>query len=346
MTSASACAGGIEIRNLTKIFGIKPLSYVDLVIQGMPKADLLRKYGHVLGLRSISLSIKPGTIQVIMGLSGSGKSTLVRVLNRLIEPTAGEVEIDGIDVTSLSERELREFRRTKTAMVFQKFALLPNRTVLGNVLFGLEVKGHPDAKDYAMHWIETVGLKGCETQFPSHLSGGMQQRVGLARALAIDAPILLMDEAFSALDPLIRLEMQGVLLELQLKVKKTIVFITHDLDEALRLGDSVAILRNGEIVQQGSAQDIVMHPRDDYIAAFTRDINRGRVLHVESIVERSNLSFDADALLIPRDASLETAARLMVGAGKTIAHVVDEQGSPIGLIDMQSLLAGIVAPRN
>ena len=226
----------------------------------MSKTELNEKHGHVLGLRDINIDMPAGCIQVVMGLSGSGKSTLIRHINRLIDPTAGEVIIDGADVCKMNQNDLRQFRRHKTAMVFQKFALLPHRTVLDNTVYGLEIQGLSREKqeEQARRWIGRVGLKGFEDHYPNQLSGGMQQRVGLARALTNDAPILLMDEAFSALDPLIRMDMQSVLLDLQKEIKKTVVFITHDLDEALRLGDRIAILRDGEVVQQGTGQDIVL----------------------------------------------------------------------------------------
>jgi ABC-type nitrate/sulfonate/bicarbonate transport system ATPase subunit len=234
MTDAAA---SIEIRDLYKIFGKTPGRFVDAVRGGMSKAELGREHGHILGLNNINISMPAGRIQVIMGLSGSGKSTLIRHINRLIEPTAGQVIIDGQDVLRMTEAELKQFRRSKTAMVFQKFALLPHRTVIDNVTFGLEVRGLEAAKARAtgMHWIERVGLAGFEERYPNELSGGMQQRVGLARALSNDASILLMDEAYSALDPLIRTDMQAMLLELQQEIRKTVVFITHDLDEAVRL---------------------------------------------------------------------------------------------------------------
>src|SRR5574343_809667 len=224
-----------------------------------------------------------------MGRSGSAKSTLIRHINRLIEPTSGALMIDGRNVLDMAEDELREFRRTGTAMVFQKFALLPHRTVLDNVLFGLEVRGFDKAKarDNAMRWIERVGLKGFETRYPSELSGGMQQRVGLARALNNDTSILLMDEAYSALDPLIRTDMQTMLLDLQKELNKTIVFITHDLDEALRLGDKIVILRDGSIIQQGDSQDILLRPADDYFERFVKDGNRGCFLKVDAVLDRA-----------------------------------------------------------
>ena len=235
----------IKIKDLYKIFGPKGESHVERVKSGVGKTELLEKHSHVLGLQDINLDIIEGKIQVIMGLSGSGKSTLIRHINRLIEPTAGQIYIDDVDVLAMSDEELMNFRRFKASMVFQKFALLPHRTVLANTIYGLTMQGVEvkDAEERAAHWLKRVGLEGFEDRYPAQLSGGMQQRVGLARALATDADILLMDEAFSALDPLIRSDMQGILLELQEELHKTIVFITHDLDEALRIGDDIAILR-------------------------------------------------------------------------------------------------------
>ena len=256
----------IKISDLYKIFGPNGAAHVDKVRNGVGKTELLEKHGHVLGLQNINIDIFAGRIQVIMGLSGSGKSTLIRHINRLIEPTTGKIMIDGKDVLSMSASELLHFRRFDASMVFQKFALLPHRTVLANTTYGLSMQGieQNEAKKRASHWLERVGLGGFEDRFPAQLSGGMQQRVGLARALATDADILLMDEAFSALDPLIRADMQGILLDLQAELHKTIVFITHDLDEALRIGDDIAILRDGNLVQQGSSQEIVLNPVDDY----------------------------------------------------------------------------------
>jgi glycine betaine/proline transport system ATP-binding protein len=245
---------GIEIKGLSKVFGPDAAKLVKLLDDGITKVELNERYGHVLGLKDINISMPAGCIQVIMGLSGSGKSTLIRHINRLIDPTSGQILVGNDDVVKMSPHELRNFRRHKTAMVFQKFALLPHRDVLENTVYGLEIQGVPRARqvDAAMHWISRVGLTGFEKSYPNQLSGGMQQRVGLARALTNDAPILLMDEAFSALDPLIRVDMQTILLDLQKEIRKTIVFITHDLDEALRLGDRVAILRDGEVIQQGT----------------------------------------------------------------------------------------------
>jgi len=247
----------IQIKNLYKIFGPRGRDYVDQVKNGLGKAELNETHGHVLGLQDINIDMPAGAITVVMGLSGSGKSTLIRHINRLIEPTAGEVLYDGVDVCKMNENDLREFRRHRTAMVFQKFALLPHRTVIENTIYGLDIQGVPrsESEKKGQYWIERVGLRGFERHYPNQLSGGMQQRVGLARALTNDADILLMDEAYSALDPLIRVDMQTVLLDLQKELKKTVVFITHDLDEALRLGDKIAILRDGKVVQQGTGQD-------------------------------------------------------------------------------------------
>lgn len=270
----------IEVRGIYKIFGRHEQACLDAVQGGMTKQQLMAKNGHMLGLRDISLNIEAGSIYVIMGLSGSGKSTLIRHFNRLIEPTAGQILVDGQDVMALNPRELEQFRQRTMSMVFQRFGLFPHRTVLENAAYGLQVQGVAKAEREAKarHWLAQVGLSGFEKQLPRQLSGGMQQRVGLARALATDADILLMDEAFSALDPLIRREMQDQLLELQAKLNKTIVFITHDLDEALRLGNRIAILKDGELVQEGAPEEILLNPANDYVQAFLQDVNRGKVL--------------------------------------------------------------------
>ncbi|WEX86805.1 glycine betaine/L-proline ABC transporter ATP-binding protein [Sinorhizobium garamanticum] len=334
----------IEVKNLYKIFGPRGEDFVDVVKKGMGKAELNEKHGHVLGLQDINILMPGGCITVVMGLSGSGKSTLIRHINRLIDPTAGEVLYDGTDVCKMNETDLRQFRRHKTAMVFQKFALLPHRTVLENTIYGLEIQGieRRESEKRARGWIERVGLQGFENHYPNQLSGGMQQRVGLARALTNDADILLMDEAYSALDPLIRVDMQSVLLDLQKELKKTVVFITHDLDEALRLGDKIAILRDGRVVQQGTGQDIVLSPADDYITAFVKEVNRGRVVHVETIMRP--LSGNPEGVSLPAGTVLEAAARTMTGAHVSAAHVVDENGRPMGAIDLQTIIAAMVTP--
>lgn len=280
----------VSIRSLYKIFGSAPHSVLQEVLNGVSKTDLLEHHGHVLGLRDINVDMQDGEITVIMGLSGSGKSTLIRHLNRLIEPTSGEILVDGVDVMSYSEEDLRKLRQTSMSMVFQKFALLPHRTVLQNADMALQVRGEPEASAAAegQKWLDRVGLSGFEQHYPHQLSGGMQQRVGIARALTSNSPIMLMDEAFSALDPLIRTDMQDLLLELQQELHKTIVFITHDLDEALKLADHLVILKDGYVVQQGEPQDILLNPNDPYIEDFVSDINRARVLRVRSIMTPLN----------------------------------------------------------
>ncbi|VFR97104.1 L-proline glycine betaine ABC transport system permease protein ProV (TC 3.A.1.12.1) [plant metagenome] len=282
----------IEVKNIYKIFGAHPKKWLEAAQQGIGKDELLARSGHTLGLRDISLSIEEGSIYVIMGLSGSGKSTLIRHFNRLIEPSAGQILVDGVDVVTLGKRELEAFRQRKMSMVFQRFGLMPHRTVLENAAYGLAIQGvgKEEREQRARQWLDQVGLSGFEKQYPHQLSGGMQQRVGLARALATDAEILLMDEAFSALDPLIRREMQDHLLQLQAKLNKTIVFITHDLDEALRLGNRIAILKDGELVQEGTPEDILLNPANDYVQAFLQDVNRGKVLNATHAVNPPRLT--------------------------------------------------------
>jgi len=335
---------GIEIKGLFKIFGPKARDYIDRVRSGMSKAELNETHGHVLGLQDINLSMPAGGITVVMGLSGSGKSTLIRHINRLIEPTVGEVIYDGTDICRMNQRDLREFRRLKTAMVFQKFALLPHRTVMENTLYGLDIQGIARSKSrkQAQHWIERVGLGGFEGHYPNQLSGGMQQRVGLARALANDADILLMDEAYSALDPLIRVDMQTVLLDIQRELKKTVVFITHDLDEALRLGDKIAILRDGQMIQQGTGQEIVLAPADDYIAAFVKEVNRGRVIQARTVMKPAIGALEG--LMVAADETLESVAQRMTKAERSQAIVVDDDGLEIGMLDLNTILTAMVTP--
>lgn len=339
---------GIDIRGLYKIFGPQAAQYVQAVKEGMTKAELNETHGHVLGLKDINIAMPGGCITVVMGLSGSGKSTLIRHINRLIEPTAGEVVYDGQDVCRMSVEELRQFRRHKTAMVFQKFALLPHRTVLENTVYGLDIQGVPRSESLktGRRWIERVGLSGFESHYPNQLSGGMQQRVGLARALTNDADILLMDEAYSALDPLIRVDMQTVLLDLQAELKKTVVFITHDLDEALRLGYKIAILRDGEVIQQGSGQEIVLRPADDYIASFVREVNRARVIEVQTVMLpiADTAASPAGGLTIPVGTTLEEAAKRMTSAGASMAQIISGAAEPVGYLDLPTLVAAMVTP--
>ena len=333
----------VSIKNLYKIFGNNGKAMVQHVESGTSKAELLSQHKHVLGLSNVNIDIPARKIQVIMGLSGSGKSTLIRHLNRLIEPTSGQVLVDGDDVLAMSDEQLREFRRTKMSMVFQKFALLPHRTVMDNVCYGLKIKKVPVAEQHerAQKWIDRVGLTGFEANYPAQLSGGMQQRVGLARALATDAEILLMDEAFSALDPLIRNDMQDILLDLQEELHKTIIFITHDLDEALRIGDNIVILRDGAVIQQGSPQEIVLDPADDYVRDFIKDINRARVLDVSSVMEDGSAASD---LKFEHNLILEEALPVMSDAGVTDATVMRD-GAAIGMVTLADMIGGIARPK-
>lgn len=279
---------GLTVKNLYKIFGPNPMRGMELLKKGLEKEEILSKSGLTVGVNDVSFSVEPGEVFVIMGLSGSGKSTLVRCLNRLIEPTRGEIILDGQDILDLKAAELREVRRKKMSMVFQNFALLPNRTVLANTEYGLEVQGMEakSRREKAEQALELVGLGGYGDSFPGELSGGMKQRVGLARALANDPEILLMDEAFSALDPLIRGDMQDELLELQAKMQKTIVFITHDLDEALKLGDRIMLMKDGRAVQTGTAEEILTNPADDYVRRFVQGVNRSEILSARDIMSK------------------------------------------------------------
>jgi len=333
----------IKIEKLYKIFGKRPKEALKHVEDGVGKTELLEKHGHVLGLKDINLDIPAHGISVIMGLSGSGKSTLIRHINRLIEPTAGRMVVDGDDVLAMSKSELIEFRRHKASMVFQKFGLHVHRTVAENVAYGLVVQGisMKEAKQQSHKWLERVGLAGFEEHFPVQLSGGMQQRVGLARALATDAEILLMDEAFSALDPLIRTDMQDVLLDLQKELHKTIVFITHDLDEALRIGDKIAILRDGELIQQGDPQQLIIDPADDYIFDFVKDINRGRVLQVKTLMSAGN---SVQGPNIAGDTVLEDALQAVASVDSRSANVVGDGDNVIGSISMDQIIAGLARP--
>ncbi len=322
----------IEARNLTKIFGPRPASALARLNEGATKDQLLSETGHTLGLHDVSISVEKGEIFVVMGLSGSGKSTLIRHLNRLIDPTAGSVSIDGLDILSLSLRRLNEIRREKMGMVFQRFALMPHRTVLDNISYGLEVQRVParERRTRALKWVEMVGLLGFENQYPAQLSGGMQQRVGLARALCTDPEILLMDEAFSALDPLIRSQMQVQLIEIQGRLHKTIVFITHDLDEALRLSDRIAILKDGILVQVGNPTEILLHPADDYVRAFVKDVNRARVLTVANSMTPPPLRL--------RDETLAQALAEMQSIGTDIGYVSNDTGGYRGVVTRDALL--------
>ena len=282
----------ISCQNLWKIFGPDPQRALTLIKDGMTKEEVLEQTGHVIAIRDISFDVKEGEVFVIMGLSGSGKSTLIRCLNRLIEPTKGQILVDGVDLATMNETELRVARRHKLCMVFQQFALFPHRSVIDNVAYGLEVQGmdKEERHERALGVLDMVGLNGWEYSYPDELSGGMQQRVGLARALAVDPEILLMDEPFSALDPLIRRQLQDEFINLMETVHKTIVFITHDLNEALKLGERVAIMKDGQFVQLGNPEDIVAGPADEYVTEFVRDVPRSKVVSVRNIMREPEVT--------------------------------------------------------
>ena len=336
-------AAQISIRGLYKVFGSNPQKVLPAVKDGLSKAEVLARHNHVVGLREIDIDIAAGRTTVIMGLSGSGKSTLIRHLNRLIEPTTGAILVDGKDVMRMSQAELRELRRTRMSMVFQKFALLPHRTVLDNTAMPLEVRGVPEAErqDEARRWLTRVGLDGFEASYPHQLSGGMQQRVGIARALTSNSDIMLMDEAFSALDPLIRTDMQNLLLELQEELHKTVVFITHDLDEALKLADHLVILKDGEIVQQGEPQRILMHPSDPYIVDFIADINRARVLRARTVMAEGGASDLPVSGEVDAEDTLE--AVIARARGRTdIAFRVMRDGEAVGTLSMKDVVLALV----
>ncbi len=335
----------IEINNVYKIFGPKPSDVLKMVKAGATKEEVLEKTGHTVGLDDVSLNIEEGETFVCMGLSGSGKSTLIRHLNRLIDPTDGEILVEGTNVMSLDPQKLVDFRRHKMSMVFQRFGLFPHKTVLQNVGYGLEMQGiELDKRNkVSMEKIDAVGLTGFENQYPNQLSGGMQQRVGLARALATDTDIMLMDEAFSALDPLIRSDMQKQLIDLQAELKKTIVFITHDLDESLRLGDHIGILNAGKLVQVGTPVEIIMNPADKYVEAFVKDVNRAKVIKAKIIMKPINDSNDiskTDLIKVNEDEFIEEFLPKVVCSNSN-CEVVDKQGNTKGYISNKELQSSL-----
>jgi len=332
----------IEINNIYKIFGNNPKSILPMVQGGATKEEVLEKTGHTIGLDNVSLKIEEGETFVCMGLSGSGKSTLIRHINRLIDPTSGDVIVDGTNVMNFDTKGLIDFRRHTMSMVFQRFGLFPHQTVLQNVGYGLEVQGikNEERNKIAMEKIEAVGLNGFENQYPNQLSGGMQQRVGLARALATNTDIMLMDEAFSALDPLIRSDMQKQLIDLQSELKKTIVFITHDLDESLRLGDHIGILNAGKLVQVGTPVEIIMKPADDYVKAFVKDVNRAKVVKAK-VIMTPNSQFEGkgksnNKIKVNEEQFLEEFLGKIV-CNDTIVEVVDKKGDIKGYISNKEL---------
>lgn len=316
----------IQVENLTKIFGRQPQRAVQLLEQGRSKQEILKETGLTVGVNQANFDVQAGEIFVIMGLSGSGKSTLVRLLNRLIEPTSGRVLIDGQDIVRMNTEQLQEVRRKKLGMVFQKFALFPHRTVLDNAAYGLEIQNVPKAEreKKAKESLALVGLAGWEKSYPDQLSGGMQQRVGLARALANDPDVLLMDEAFSALDPLIRKDMQDELLELQSSMQKTIIFITHDLDEALKIGDRIALMKDGAVVQIGSPEEILTNPANEYVERFVEDVDRSKILSAEHVMKRAET--------ITLDKGPRVALQLMRDSGVSTLYVVDKRKTLLGVL--------------
>lgn len=330
----------VEVKNLTKIFGKRVNKAKKLLTDGVSKADILKETGATIGVDRANFTVNDGEIFVIMGLSGSGKSTTIRMMNRLIEPTDGQVILDGQDIMAMSKDELREMRRHKMSMVFQNFALLPNRTVLENAEYGLEIQGvdKTTRQKKASEALELVGLAGYHDQYPTQLSGGMQQRVGLARALANDPEILLMDEAFSALDPLNRKDMQDELLDLQENMHKTIIFISHDLNEALRIGDHIMIMRDGEIVQIGTPEDILTHPANDYVERFIEDVDRSKVLTAGKVMIRPvtvNIEKDGPRL----------ALRRMRENSLSSLYVIDGRHHLVGIIDSTDVIELIRADK-
>ncbi|MEV5380769.1 glycine betaine/L-proline ABC transporter ATP-binding protein [Streptomyces nondiastaticus] len=330
----------LQAEHLYKVFGRRPEAAVQR-LEGGADRDELRADGTTAAVIDASFEVEAGQIFVVMGLSGSGKSTLLRMLNGLLEPTAGRVLFDGQDLTALAPRDLRAVRSRKISMVFQHFALFPHRSVLENAAYGLEVQGVPRAErqERAAEALELAGLGGWETSWPDQLSGGMQQRVGLARALATDADLLLMDESFSALDPLIRRDMQDQLLDLQTRLKKTIVFITHDLNEAMRLGDRIAVMRDGRIVQNGTAEDILVRPANDYVASFIQDVDRSRVLTAGSIMNTQAGAPDGAATVPAATPVAELFAPLARSTDPVT--VTDERGEPAGVVTRDLLLAAL-----
>lgn len=316
----------IKVEKVSKIFGKQTKKAVQMLANGKTKKEILKATGSTVGVNQADFEVYDGEIFVIMGLSGSGKSTLVRMLNRLIEPTAGNIYIDGDMITNMSKDQLREVRRKKISMVFQKFALFPHRTILENTEYGLELQGvdKQERQQKALESLKLVGLEGFEHQYPDQLSGGMQQRVGLARALTNDPDILLMDEAFSALDPLIRKDMQDELLDLHDNVGKTIIFITHDLDEALRIGDRIALMKDGNIVQIGTPEEILMSPSNEYVEKFVEDVDLSKVLTAGHIMKR------AETVRI--DKGPRVALTLMKNLGISSIYAVDKQKKLLGVI--------------
>src|SRR4051812_18547094 len=334
----------VKVEGLWKIFGPRADKIMQTDEADLSRKELQEKTGHVIGIRDVSFDVAPGEVFVVMGLSGSGKSTLVRLLTRLIEPTAGKVELYGEEITGMSESDLLETRRKQVSMVFQHFGLLPHRKVIDNIAFGLEVRGEGkgDRRNRAQEMVDLVGLSGYENNFPDQLSGGMQQRVGLARALASDPAILMFDEPFSALDPLIRRDMQNEVIRLHHEVGKTMVFITHDLAEALKLGDRILIMRDGEIVQIGTPDEVVAAPADEYVRDFTSDVPKSHVLTLKWVMRDAKPGeVDATSPALPCDLIVRDAARVVLDH-QGPCRVVDGD-RVVGVVDDEDILRVVVA---
>jgi len=330
----------IVCNNIWKVFGPNPEITLKNLDHSLTRAQVQEQTGHVIGVRNMSFKVEQGETFVVMGLSGSGKSTLVRCLSRLIEPTAGEVLIDGVDVIKMNDTQLTELRRHKMSMVFQHFGLFPHRKVIDNIAFGLEIRGvgKQQRTEKAMEVLEMVGLSGWESNYPRELSGGMQQRVGLARAMAVVPEVLIFDELFSALDPLIRREMQDELLSLQQKVQKTMVFITHDFLEAIKMGDHIAIMKDGETSQIGTSEELVASPADDYVREFTEDVPRYKVLSVGKVMQAvSTVSLNGDNPVVSESAKLDSLIEVASESEKALA-VVNSDGQLVGEITQSMFL--------
>ena len=333
----------IAASGVWKIFGANAEQVLDTHDRSKSRDEIQEETGHVVAVKDVDFEVRRGECFVVMGLSGSGKSTLLRTLTRLIEPTGGSITIDGHDVRDLSQRELRNLRRSKVAMVFQHFGLFPHRSVIDNIAYGLEVRGMGKVKrtEKAEEILDLVGLGGWGERFPRELSGGMQQRVGLARAMAMDPEILFFDEPFSALDPLIRREMQDELLDLQAKLQKTMVFITHDFLEAIKMGDHIAIMKDGEIVQIGTPEEIVAAPVDDYVREFTEDVPRYKVLSVGKVMRPANKGLSAEGG-VGSGAKIESAINQVADTDSPVA-VVDEAGGIVGEIDREIIMRAMTS---
>ena len=332
----------ISCRHVWKMFGNRPKKRRRTLSRRVPRQETLTQNDQIVAVKDVSFDVRAGENFVIMGLSGSGKSTLLRCLSRLIEPTRGQIFIDGEDVMQMTKRQLQHLRRHKMSMVFQSFGLFPHRRVIENVAYGLEVRGidKPERLEQARQVLELVGLAGWDQNYPHELSGGMQQRVGLARALAVNPEILMCDEPFSALDPLIRREMQAELLRLQRQLRKTLVFITHDFLEALKIGDRIAIMKDGEIVQIGTPQEVVSHPVNDYVRNFTLDVPRAKVLTAETIMEPVNGVVLEGLIHVAPEMSLESLIPLTAASDALLA-VVDRQGRMVGVVSRTAVLTAI-----